>query len=782
MKGYPTTFQGLFDSPSNERPAIAAIEIPIIQRDFAQGRLDDEATPIRDRFLDAIVRSATTDMEMGLDFVYGDVKAGLLRPLDGQQRLTTLFLLHWYVASLAGELDPAAPWMRFSYATRPTARDFSLALANNPYPGGSTTPSQWITDQPWYLYPWRLDPTISSMLVMLNAIHERFDHAQTDFSAVWARLSDRERRSIWFLFLPVPDMDYGEDLYIKMNSRGKPLTPFEVLKADLEEMLKPVLRGSPCLTGCHHDLYEHLTTSIDGAWADLLWEYEKSGGSDYVIDDEFMRYLSFIIDVCEWRDGQPERRWRDKQASREWPIEERARLALADPHNEHAARNRDFFFHAFDTWHGVHPAAEFAQLFTAVGVGGGPLPLLVSTSPDLFGACIATYGQEREFSLSETLMLFAVLLARQDEGVAAHERNRRLRTLRNLAESAFIDRKRMAEYVGTVERLMLQGTLAGAQAFNAEWTADEQLKWDRIDSHPSIAESLHRLEDLMVIRGRLFAFELESDTIETRAAAFASLAVPALRDALGAALLTKGDYSRDVGWNGERRQLGSSAKDDSWRDLFTTGSRASVARTRVPLMALLDDVHERMQNYDVEAAAALDAICQEWLTHREARHHFDWRYYFVRYPGARSSVGEGYFHNTGYNESQGGFSYGRLRMLHGGSYIAYFSDALLRAAWTEGKLGGIAREPRWWHRDDPGMGMNRSAVEIRCLDEGFELVLPADDEEAAKRALDAVQQFDSVDANQIFVDQAPRDGLLIDSEDRVQVCINLLRALHEAGL
>lgn len=33
---------------------------------------------------------------------------------------------------------------------------------------------------------------------------------------------------------------------------------------------------------------------------------------------------------------------------------------------------------------------------------------------------------------------------------------------------------------------------------------------------------------------------------------------------LGAALLTKGDYSRDVGWDGNKRQLGSSRKDDSW--------------------------------------------------------------------------------------------------------------------------------------------------------------------------------------------------------------------------
>ena len=58
MKGYPTTFLGLFDQPDDGRPAINEIEIPIIQRDFAQGRPDDETTAIRDRFLDAIVRRA----------------------------------------------------------------------------------------------------------------------------------------------------------------------------------------------------------------------------------------------------------------------------------------------------------------------------------------------------------------------------------------------------------------------------------------------------------------------------------------------------------------------------------------------------------------------------------------------------------------------------------------------------------------------------------------------------------------------------------------------------
>jgi hypothetical protein len=199
-------------------------------------------------------------------------------------------------------------------------------------------------------------------------------------------------------------------------------------------------------------------------------------------------------------------------------------------------------------------------------------------------------------------------------------------------------------------------------------------------------------------------------------------------------------------------------------------------------MALLDDVNARLANGDVQPVDALEAIRSEWLVEREGRQHFDWRYYLVRYPGARSSMGEGYFHNTDYDDNNGGFSYGRIRMLYGGSYNAYFSDALLRAAWVEGEFGVIANEPRWWHRDDPGMGMKRSSVEIRCVDEGLEVVLPADDAATAATALRAVRQFPLVLENRVLVEQKNSNGTPIDSVDRVQLCIRLTRALHEAGL
>ena len=75
------------------------IEIPIIQRDYAQGRLGKEY--LRQGFLTNLKEALDEEddeKELKLDFVYGSVENGKLQPLDGQQRLTTLWLLHWYIA------------------------------------------------------------------------------------------------------------------------------------------------------------------------------------------------------------------------------------------------------------------------------------------------------------------------------------------------------------------------------------------------------------------------------------------------------------------------------------------------------------------------------------------------------------------------------------------------------------------------------------------------------------------------------------------------------------
>ena len=123
-------FQASFPCGS-ETVSLQKIVIPLIQRDYAQGRTDDEAVRVRCRFLTALY-DAVTDAPITLDFVYGDIDStGTMTPLDGQQRLTTLFLLHWYAAKK--EQIPASEYAflkNFSYETRYSARYFCSDLVD----------------------------------------------------------------------------------------------------------------------------------------------------------------------------------------------------------------------------------------------------------------------------------------------------------------------------------------------------------------------------------------------------------------------------------------------------------------------------------------------------------------------------------------------------------------------------------------------------------------------------------------------------------------------------
>ena len=49
------------------------IEIPIIQRDYAQGREVEKITEIRNSFLDSIYDSIIENNNLDLDFIYGSL-------------------------------------------------------------------------------------------------------------------------------------------------------------------------------------------------------------------------------------------------------------------------------------------------------------------------------------------------------------------------------------------------------------------------------------------------------------------------------------------------------------------------------------------------------------------------------------------------------------------------------------------------------------------------------------------------------------------------------------
>lgn len=285
------TLRSVFSKP-------VRVAVPMIQRDYAHGR--PEVADVRGRFLDALqdaLERPASDprVPLDLDFVYGSRPAtGEFSPLDGQQRLTTLFLLHWYLARRDDELEDFHSWARvpvrdgarlesaFSYDVRSSARDFFDGLVHadidiDDLLGGVGTTdalSRTICDRPWFLRSWLYDPTVQSCLVVLDAIHRRF----LDSEGLYRRLVDEDHPAITFQFLDLDQLGLTDDLYIKMNARGKPLTEFETFKASFQQAVEERTAGrSRPLHGSAGETDVSLSTYVanrfDTSWCDLFWWY-----------------------------------------------------------------------------------------------------------------------------------------------------------------------------------------------------------------------------------------------------------------------------------------------------------------------------------------------------------------------------------------------------------------------------------------------------------------------------------------------------------------------------
>lgn len=279
------------------------IVIPIIQRDYAQGREGREF--LRERFLGQLFDALKGTTPLVLDFVYGSVEGDTFYPLDGQQRLTTLWLLHWYLALRAGTLPKDKKVLeKFSYETRISSRTFCQKLCNinitqrcQPQQHGIAA---FVRNQTWFYSAYEQDPTIQSMLRMLNGT-DISDSNKMDITdgieeyCIQAELTEEkaqklldqlkgENAPIGFYLLNMEDknMPLADDLYIKMNARGKVLTDFENFKVDL---LKYKLSRDP-----ENEMSnESFSLLLDTRWTDLFWHYRSA---ECHIDEIYMSFFN----------------------------------------------------------------------------------------------------------------------------------------------------------------------------------------------------------------------------------------------------------------------------------------------------------------------------------------------------------------------------------------------------------------------------------------------------------------------------------------------------------
>lgn len=307
------TFQDILangiDIPNTTEPIkIDKFFIPRIQRSYAQGRKSEGE--VRNNILKDIFSCLCDDKEnvLELSFLFGSKQPSAsggsgFELLDGQQRITTLFLLHWYLWMKEHNQDEPIPdyLKKFTYETRDTSTHFVHKIVDIPLNLEEEKPSKIIKERKWFTPIFNCDATVCSMLTMLDTIDEKYKESRQN------NLYDRLNR-LQFYVLYLDDFELNDELYIKMNSRGLDLTPFENFKASLVRYMKD--KGGDFVKDVEYmtangtvtkmPYYLRFSTKMDTIWSDIFWSMPTLPSGDVTTeitidnlgkDKKFFRFI-----------------------------------------------------------------------------------------------------------------------------------------------------------------------------------------------------------------------------------------------------------------------------------------------------------------------------------------------------------------------------------------------------------------------------------------------------------------------------------------------------------
>lgn len=209
------------------------IVIPAMQRDYAQGRDNAEAANIRTLFITSILDAVFENKELSLDFTYGDSQNNSDRrfyPIDGQQRLTTLFLVYAYVLVRARQEDDKTSienlkiLHNFRFEERYKAGEYIKELLSCKGDDVRLTMPEL----------WHKSPSAEGLARTYLQISKTFKERKNETSL---KAMDYLERLEKITFMEISS-NLPDDVFCKMNARGRTLTDFEVFKASVVKKFK----------------------------------------------------------------------------------------------------------------------------------------------------------------------------------------------------------------------------------------------------------------------------------------------------------------------------------------------------------------------------------------------------------------------------------------------------------------------------------------------------------------------------------------------------------------
>ena len=698
-----------------------SVVIPQLQRDYAQGRA--EAKELRVRFLSQILRVLREEEErLNLDFVYGYDKAlspnhhPIFYPLDGQQRLTTLWLLHWYLLPSESVAEEREWLLRFSYRTRSSSTRFCQLLVEH-----AAVDVAAIKDQPWYRQSYNADATIAAMLGTLRTIKELV--APEERVALWKRLCHQRALTFDVIDIKGEEFRLTDELYIKMNARGKQLTSFECYKADLTRALRKIgEQDVPCsYKGKPLSYADYFAFKVDNEWLDLFYHGEIDG-----LDERMYGFIQNIAKLCFFLD--PENAKKNVDAFTYWDSvnvflrrDNAPRLiSILDLFERIQAKQplRDFFAT-------LTPSIRFLE------ENGEEAPASVK---DLFRESC-----DKNASVNLVLLLaMSHYMEKYQLVEATEELQDYLRVVRNLLWG---ERQRdkmryqsnvrinsLLTYWGWIEPLASREQVLDAIKNSGEvFSKKLHQRVDFILKYPELKPLIGELEDHPLLAGQLGIFDLDLDAndFKRQAEAFKQIFdvafyAPKHTSKLIIRALVASGYPGVQGKNvwGGYRDTWFFGGNGRWSTVLSikeyeqSEQRKAIRQLLSQFAGGTGDTKERLQR-----------IIDAYLEGEDAKRR-GWRYYFVKYPEFYS--GDTNFFAWDNREETADAYVDSLKSFSRNPLNGYHANAYVQVVWRLLVGGGDTYcRPEWVQgAKDSRLHLLRSDIYIEYTPEGWRIDLP----------------------------------------------------------
>lgn len=238
---------------------------------------------------------------IGFIYAYNDPEySGKYFLIDGQQRLTTIYLILLVLASEKHEFRDAflklfthSGLPIIDYRVREASHHFMKEVVDNYNDNGIE-----IQNQSWFYSSYKNDKTISSIISNIETI-KGFLY---DKNLIIDDFIDYIQNYIEFWYFDTNISEQGEELYIYMNARGEQMQKNENLKADLLGKLTPPPDSSISISDLKNDWGKKWED-----WQQFFWE-NRNGNPN--ADIGFNEFISCITGLESYRNSDT---WEDAE-------------------------------------------------------------------------------------------------------------------------------------------------------------------------------------------------------------------------------------------------------------------------------------------------------------------------------------------------------------------------------------------------------------------------------------------------------------------------------------